>query len=128
MRGEDGFSLLEAVIGFAIAAVAVVALLQVYASSATAGARSSELLTAMELAETAVDRFDAARSLSAVPDAPVEERGLVWHLSAVPVTDPGAGSDLLSVTVTVTARGAAGPVFVLRTLRHAAPPASGGGA
>ncbi|MCP1337878.1 type IV pilus modification PilV family protein [Futiania mangrovi] len=125
MRSDAGFSLLEAVIGFAVAALALVPLLQVYASSGQAGQRSAALLTAVELAETAIGRFDAAPAPGT--QAPVVERGLEWVLSASPLSGEGTGARLLRVTVTVRTPESQRPVHVLTTLRHVPPAGAAGG-
>jgi type II secretory pathway pseudopilin PulG len=121
-----GFSLLEAVIAFAIAALALTALVGVYASSLSAEVRVEQMLTAIEIAEDRIAALDGAGPLAPGSTGPVTERGVVWVMEIV--RRPGADQAEAPVAlygVTVTVREAAGgePLLVLATARHGPPPA-----
>lgn len=125
---EAGFSLIEVLVAFAIASIALTALVQVYSTSAGSARRTADMLGALEVAENRL------AELSAVPLAPgqygpEQEGGFVWQVDIAPEETARADGDellpdpllrLLLVTVTVSREGATAPLVTLATARHAA--------
>ncbi len=98
-RGEAGFTLLEALIAFAIAALALAALLQ----GALTGLRATQAATRTE--EALARARSRLAALGATPIAPTDRRGddgggFAWRLRVVPAATSG-GLTLFNVTVVV---------------------------
>ena len=96
---EAGFTLLEALIAFAIAALALSALLQ----GALAGLRATQAASRTE--EALARARSRLAALEAAPVAPADRRGddgggFAWRLRVVPVQTSG-GLTLYGVTVAV---------------------------
>ncbi len=98
-RGEAGFTLLEALIAFAIAALALAALLQ----GALTGLRAAQAATRTE--EALARARSRLAALEATPIAPADRSGddgggFAWRLRVVPAATSG-GLTLYNVTVAV---------------------------
>jgi general secretion pathway protein I len=129
---EAGFSLLEVLVAFAIASLALSALVQVYAGSAAATRRSGDILAALEVAENRIAEL-AVLDLAPGTLGPSEEGAFVWQVDIAPEERPAAGAPeedaeppplrLLLVTVTVRGAGDEAPLVTLATARHALPAA-----
>jgi len=127
---EAGFSLLEVLVAFAIASLALTTLVQVYSSSASAARRGAEMLGALEVAE---NRLSELATVTLAPGVlgPAEEAGFFWHVDVAPAAEEPVGAKdrqpglprLLLVTVTVRAANGSAPVVTLETARHAPPDA-----
>lgn len=84
MRGEQGFTLVEALIAFAILAVTLVALYGVFGTSAAALSRSTRLEQAALLAQSKLDELDAVRVVPSVLEGPFEGTGYSWRVELLP--------------------------------------------
>lgn len=128
-EGEAGFSLLEALIAFAIAAFALTALLQVYASSADSERRSLEILKAVELADQKLAAFEDRTLLVPGTIGPATEAGMVWQVDIEPVAAGSAANPqaeppaLVTVRVTVSDSDHERPILTVETARQPAPDA-----
>lgn len=119
---DAGFSLLEVLVAFAVASLALTALVQVYASSAAGARRGADMLAALEIAENRLAEMDALGTIAPGTVGPVAERGFLWQVDvAAEAEQPGheAPLRLLLVTVTVRAQDDARPVVTLATAKHA---------
>ena len=124
---EAGFSLIEVLVAFAIASIALTALVQVYSTSAGSARRTADMLGALEVAENRLTELSAV-PLAAGQYGPEQEGGFVWQVDIVPEEAARADGDellpdpllrLLLVTVTVGREGATAPLVTLATARHA---------
>jgi len=125
---EAGFSLLEVLVAFAIASLALTALVQVYSGSASAARRSAEVLGALEVAENRLSELVAVTLAPGVL-GPAEEAGFLWQVDvAAAPEEPGEAADqqpglpqLLLVTVTVRTANGSAPLVTLATARRGLP-------
>jgi prepilin-type N-terminal cleavage/methylation domain-containing protein len=103
-HGERGFTLTEALISLAIAALAAQVVLEQFTGSAARLARASEDRRATQLAQDLVAQADATGWPDAMPVAGATPDGLRWRVdlrrdaSAL----PGGGPSLTEITVTIS--------------------------
>jgi general secretion pathway protein I len=122
---EAGFSLLEVLVAFAIASLALTTLVQVYSGSANAARRGAEMLGALEVAENRLSEL-AAVTLAPGVLGPAEESGFLWQVDVVAAPEekgeaedrPPGMPQLLLVTVTVRPADGSAPLVTLATARH----------
>lgn len=88
MRHEQGFTLVEALIAFAILAVTLVALYGVFGTSAAALARTARLEQAVLLAQSKLDELDVVRAAPAALEGPFEGTGYSWRIELLPEQTP----------------------------------------
>jgi general secretion pathway protein I len=130
-RANRGFSLLETLVAFSIAAVALGVIFRIYATGSTAVARAGDYAHAIVIAESRLAEFAVADDPGAAREG-VEEGKYAWtiHIGDYP-DDPSAALDspvplrLVEVEVRWDDRGNPRSLR-LQTLRPA-PPASGAG-
>lgn len=123
---EAGFSLLETIIAFAVAAAALAALLQIYASSGSASRRSLDMLKAVEIADREIAALNDPDLLAPGAWAPVTEGGLTWQMEIAPEAEEAdtahkdAVFTLVHVTLTVARETGGEPVLQVVTARRVA--------
>lgn len=124
---EAGFSLIEVLVAFAIASMALTVLVQVYTTSAGAARRSADMLGALEIAENRLAELTVTMLAPGVY-GPEREGGFVWQVDISPQEVPRVDGDepqpdpllrLLLVTVAVSKEDATAPLITLTTARHA---------
>lgn len=122
--GEAGFSLLETLIAFAIAAFALTALLQVYASSADSERRSLVILRAVELADQKLAALEDRAQLVPGTIGPAVESGMLWRVDIKPAeaeVPDQPPPQLVYVTVTISDPEDDRPILTVETARQPAP-------
>lgn len=120
-----GFTLLEAVIAFMIAASATVVLFQIYGSAATGGDRSAQVARASEIARDRLERVGVEFALEPGLAEGETEDGYLWRTVIEPYDDGASArpssneppSPLLEVAVQVGTARADQYLTELRTLR-----------
>jgi type II secretory pathway component PulJ len=125
---EAGFSLLETIIAFAIAAAALAALVEIYTSSGSATRKSLEMLKAVEIADREIAALADPVLLAPGLRGPVAEDGLVWQVEILPEPEEeNAESPLVLLHVAFAARrsGTDEPVLQVETARYMARQAAG---
>jgi type II secretory pathway pseudopilin PulG len=123
--GEAGFSLLETLIAFAIAAFALTALVQIYASSADSQRRSIAILQAVELADQRLAALEDRAQLVPGTIGPVAEAGMVWQVDIEPAeaeTPTQPPPALVTIRVTISDPDDGRAILTVETARQ---PASG---
>jgi general secretion pathway protein I len=119
---EAGFSLLEVLIAFAIASMALTALIQLYATSATSARRSVDMVAATQIADNRLAALEDPAELVPGETAGTAEGGYAWRMAIV-ADDKIVPEDLplrlYFVTVAVAAPGDARPVLSVTTARTA---------
>lgn len=121
-RGSAGFSLLEVLIAFAIASLALTALLQIYATSATSARRSVNMAMAVEIADNRLAMLADPALLAPGVTAGTDELGFAWRMEidwdseALPKDAP---LRLFHISVAVAAPGDPRPILTVFTARTA---------
>lgn len=117
---SPGFSLFEAVVAFAIASLALTALLQVYASSASTARRTATMADAVEIADNRLAALADPTMLVAGESSGTTALGYAWRMAITPEPPPHANAPmrLFRVTVTVAEPGGGAPLLAIETARH----------
>jgi general secretion pathway protein I len=128
-RRAAGLTLIELLVAFAIAALALGALLQLFSSGLGSLRRVERRTEATLLARSLLDEVGADIPLTPGERSGTSATGFAWRLRIVPsgAVSPAAGSDrpLLLYEVSVSVGGEREPALTLTTLRLAAGGAGG---
>lgn len=123
-----GFTLIEVLVAFAIVAVTLTALLQVFSTSLGSIARVERSAEAMMLARSALDEVGVEIPLAAGERSADAGRGFAWRLRIVPSATLAPLADgqglLVPYDVSVTVTWERGGSLTLTTLRLATPAAT----
>jgi general secretion pathway protein I len=107
LRRSAGFSLIEILAAFSLAAVSIAIIFQIYASGTTAGILGDEYARALSVAESRLELIGTDDDLNTLITRGVENEKYHWELALDkyiadgPVSDQ-PGMELNSVTVTVS--------------------------
>lgn len=80
MNSERGFTLVEALIAFAILAVTLVTLYGVFGTSATALTRATKFEHAVLLAQSKLEEVDSIRAVPTILEGSFEGTGYSWRI------------------------------------------------
>lgn len=124
MTRDDGFTVLEALIAFAITSLMLVGMFEIFSSVSTSERRAAELIRAVAVAEDQIARVGTRRALK--PDEIVSEPGEIpaWRMSIGPFEDDRSGAaiaHLYRITVVVFAEDGQTPVFEVSTAKYRPP-------
>jgi general secretion pathway protein I len=126
--GPVGFTLIEVLVAFAIVAVMLTALLQVFSSSLAGIATVERRAEAMMLARSALDEVGVEIPLAAGERSADAGRGFAWRLRIAPSATlaplADGGGLLVPYEVSVTVTWERGGSLTLTTLRLGAPAAT----
>jgi general secretion pathway protein I len=86
-RPQSGFSLLEVLVAFAILAVSLGVLIQIFSRASMAAVVASQYSRAVSLAESRLAAVGAAIPLKPGATSGEPEDGIAWELAIVPATD-----------------------------------------
>jgi general secretion pathway protein I len=118
-RRESGFTLLEVIVAFAIAAVALAALSQAFSTGLRQVDRIDATTAALMLAQEKIAEIDAAQTLEVGTQSGTTPRGGAWQVIVEPLGNQETASILFDVDVRAEFDGA---VVELRTIRMGAVP------
>ena len=100
VKAQDGFTLLEVMVAFVIAALASIILYQAGFSGAAASASAARYQEAMTRAQSRLATIGTLTSLRPIHADGDDGEGFKWQLSISPETSDGQGLTLYDVQVT----------------------------
>lgn len=122
-KGERGFTLIETLVAFSVAALALTAILRIYGNASTAANTAAIRLAAVELADEQIERLLSLPAGTGTLSGTTEDHLLVWEAQVRPakvpeaLLDAGPSAALLQISVAVTRTGERVPLIEATTLR-----------
>jgi general secretion pathway protein I len=119
-RNDAGFSLIETLVAFAIAALALTALVRVYSGAFAASGGAADRVLAAAIADEELERLIAAPPPPGTMIGPVREGRLIWEVRAEAVgqVPPAEAPLLVRLTLAVSRSPGGSPLVEVVTLRH----------
>jgi general secretion pathway protein I len=102
-RDQQGFSLLEVLVAFAILAVSLGVLMQIFSRASTTAMATAQYSRAASVAESRLAAVGSAIPLEEGTVSGDPEDGLAWELSIIPIDLLGMDRGLLSAEPPATA-------------------------